>query len=88
MPEDARLSEVCDYLGVEHEALRATHNRLIIVVSVVKELLDANRGLVGQSLAEVRATVDLLGGLLPDRGLYDRDGKSRPGTRRLLRRIA
>ena len=88
LPEHVRLSELCDRLGTEHEALRATHNRLIILVSVVKELLDANRGLTGQSLAEVKATVEVLGGLLPDRGPYGHDGASGSGTGRLLRRTA
>lgn len=83
-----RLRELCDRLGPEHEGLRAAHNRLVILVSVVRELLDANRALAGQSLSDVRATIDSLGGLLPAGEAYGRDGAPVPGGSRLIRRSA
>ena len=83
--EGLRLSELCNRLGPEHAALRAAHNRLVVLVGVVRELLHANQSLAGQSLAEVRATVEALGGLLSEGSSYGPDGARRAAKGQLLR---
>jgi hypothetical protein len=86
--EGLRLRDLCDLVGSQDEALRAAHNRLVILVSVVRELMDANRYLAGQSLADVRATIDSLGGLLDTGVAYGRDGALPANSGRLVRRSA
>ena len=91
LPErGSRLSEICRRLGPAAGRLRTQHNRLVILVSVVRELLDANAGLAGESLSEVRSTLRLLGGLLPEENLYQASGPPAPllQTGRLIRRSA
>jgi len=88
LPARSKLSAICGQLGEQGRGLRRVHNRLVILVSVVRELADANAELVGESLAEVRGTLRLLGGLLPEGSLYRPEGPVQsihePG--RLLRR--
>lgn len=88
LPARSRLSEICGRLGEEGGDLRRVHHRLVILVSVVRELADANADLVGESLSEVRGTLRLLGGLLPDGALYGPEGPGSPGLEpgRLVRR--
>ena len=86
--EGLRLASLCERLGPEYTGLRRAHNQLVILLGVVRELLDGNRSMAGQSLAEVRATVDVLGGMLPERASYSADGERRIATGRLLRRSA
>ena len=76
--EGLRLSEICVRLDPHASELRRAHNRLLIVVGVVRELLDANAELAGRSQAQVRATLEALGALLPERGGYHPGG--RPGS--------
>jgi hypothetical protein len=85
--EGLRLATLCDALGPEHAGLRQVHNQLVILLGVVRELLHANRSMAGQSLTEVRASIDALGGLLPETA-YGPDGARRQTTGRLLRRSA
>lgn len=88
LPARTRLSELCVRLGEAGRRLRLLHNRLVILVSVVRELLDANAELVGESLSEIRSTLRLLGGLLPEDNLYYANGPAETGlaTGRLVRR--
>jgi len=88
LPARSRLSVICGRLGEQGGALRRVHNRLVILVSVVRELADANAELVGESLAELRGTLRLLGGMLPDGSLYRPEGPVQPASEpgRLLRR--
>lgn len=88
LPARSKLSAICGQLGEQGRGLRRVHNRLVILVSVVRELADANAELVGESLAEVRGTLRLLGGLLPEGSLYRPDGPVQPihEPGRLLRR--
>jgi hypothetical protein len=64
------LSRICQGLGDAAGPLREAHTRLLVLVSVVRELLDANAVLAGDCLEQVRGTLRLLGGLLPGEGLY------------------
>ena len=60
-----RLSDLCRALeqaGENGEGLRAAHNRLIIVIGIVRELLESNANLARESLLQVRSTLGLLGG--------------------------
>jgi len=78
------LSELCAALGADGGVLREAHTRLVVLVSVVQELLDANRILAGESLDQVQSTLRLLGSLSsgsPEAAL-------RPDAGRLLRRTA
>lgn len=86
--EGLRLSQLCDRLGPQYAGLRAAHNRLVVLVGVVRELLNANHALAGQSLAEVRATVEALGGLVSEGSAYGPDGAPRSVRGQLLRRSA
>ena len=90
LPAKSNLSTICSKLSERGSELRLVHNRLVILVSVVRELLDANADLVGESLSEVRATLRLLGGLLPEENLYCPNGPpaAAMATGRLLRRSA
>jgi len=87
--QGTRLSEICARLGASAGELRDAHNRLVILVGVVRELLDANAMLIGSSLVDVRTTLRALGSHLPEDVTY------RPGARvpapeagRLVRRSA
>ncbi len=88
--EGTRLAAICDRLPEGSAALREAHNRLVILVGVVRELVDANALLAGDSLAEVRSTLRLLGGLVFEHNLYRADGPGAPSleTGRLVRRSA
>ncbi len=90
LPSRTPLAQLCRQLGEEGRPLRAVHNRLVILVSVVRELVDANAALVGDSLSEIRSTLHLLGGFLPEDNLYGAAASPTPGlaTGRLLRRSA
>ena len=83
-----RLSMLCDRLGPGAESLRAVHNRMVVVLGVVRELLGANQALAGQSLAEVRATLEAFGGLLGQGAAYGRDGSATTASGQLLRSSA
>jgi hypothetical protein len=84
------LSQLCLRLGDRSARLRESHSRLLVLVSVVRELLDANRALAGDSLTQIRGTLRLLGGLMPGEAVYQpgtlRDPASEAGQ--LLRRTA
>jgi hypothetical protein len=84
------LSQLCVGLGGESARLRDAHNRLLVLVSVVRELLDANRALAGDSLTQIRGTLRLLGGLLPSEAAYEPRTAREPASEsgRLLRRTA
>jgi hypothetical protein len=64
------LSRLCAALGPEAEELREAHTRLVVLVSVVRELLDANAALAGDHLMRIRGTLQLLGRLVPEDTLY------------------
>jgi len=85
------LPELCERLGPDAEALRETHTVLLILVSVVRELLEANEALAGSSVAQIRGTLRLLGSLAPSDGLYDSRTSAEPpplAAGRLLRQSA
>ena len=70
------LSQLCDRLGEEATELRAAHTRLVALVGAVRELLHVNVTFAGDSLDRVRATLKLLGRLLPERPVYVAGGSS------------
>ena len=74
------LAAACKDSGPEPVELRRAHTELVVLVSVVRELLDANRVLAGQSLLSVRTTVEALGGLLPQGAAYDAAGAADPAA--------
>jgi hypothetical protein len=87
--ERPRLVELCTRLGADAAPLRSAHNRLVVSVGAARELLEANRALAGDALAQVQATLRLLGGVLPEQERYTpRDETSRAPTGRLVRQTA
>ena len=64
------LSQLADRLGAEAPGLREAHARLVALLGAVRELLDANAAFAGESLAQVRATLQLLGRLSPEQPTY------------------
>ena len=89
--ETPRLSALCETLGPRGEELRRIHTRLVVLVGVVRELMDANRALAGDALAQVRGTLQLLGALVPGEVLYDpaaRSGGAPLAVGQLVRRTA
>ena len=89
-----RLSAICERIGPEGRALRDAHTRLVVLVSVVRELMDANNALAGDALSQVRGTLRLLGGLVPFEVTYAPDSigdgsqATRFGVGQLIRRMA
>jgi hypothetical protein len=91
----ATLSEICERLGDDAGAMRATHTRLVALVGAVRELVEANRAMGGDRLAFVQSTLGLLGRMLPGRTPeprpYERSGvvpdETMPGGH-LVRRSA
>jgi hypothetical protein len=77
--ERPTLSRLCEALGDAAGPLRQAHTRLVVLVSVVRELLDANVALAGDNLGRIRGTLQLLGRMLP---------VEPPDTGRLVRRSA
>ena len=63
--ERPTLSRLCEELGDAAGPLRQAHTRLVVLVSVVRELLDANVALAGDNLGRIRGTLQLLGRMLP-----------------------
>ncbi|MEM7409217.1 MAG: flagellar protein FlgN [Myxococcota bacterium] len=90
MPAGSRLGAICDRIGASAEPLAAAQQRLSILVSVVRELLEANVLLAGESLSEVRSTLRLIGGLAAEPATYqpDRLGTAPAEAGRLVRRSA
>jgi hypothetical protein len=89
--ERATLSQLCAALGPERDAaLRGAHSRLTALVGAVQELVAANSGFAGEAEGRVRATLQLLGRLLPDQPTYQPPGarEAAPAAGRLLRRTA
>ncbi len=85
------LGQLCAALGPIRDAeLRAAHSRLAALVGAVQELVAANSGFAGEAEARVRATLRLLGRLLPDQPTYQPPGarEAAPAAGRLLRRTA
>jgi len=79
LPEERpTLGVLCDALGDRATPLRAAHSRLVALVGASRELLDANAGFAGESLGQVRATLRLLGRLLPGEGTYAPGLEPRP----------
>ncbi len=90
-PERPTLSQICDRIGVESAPLRRLHSRLVALVGAVRELRDANAGFAGESLLQVRATLQLLGRLLPTDPTYTTLGGTDAGrvaAGQLVRRSA
>ncbi len=85
-----RLSGICERLGPEGRALREAHTRLVVLVSVVRELMDANNALAGDALSQVRGTLRMLGGLVPGEITYEGSGPVHAGlgVGQLVRRTA
>ncbi|MCP5055596.1 MAG: flagellar protein FlgN [bacterium] len=89
-----RLSAICERIGPEGRDLREAHTRLVVLVSVVRELMDANNILAGDALSQVRGTLRLLGGLVPFEVTYAPDSiadgsqAGRGGVGQLVRRMA
>lgn len=68
--ERPTLTLLCDALGDDASELREAHGRLLALIGAVRELLDANAGFAGDSLGQVRATLQLLGRVLPGDSTY------------------
>lgn len=86
--EGTTLSEICDALGSGSPALRQAHARLAALVAAVRELLDLNAAFAGEAMAQVRATLQLLGRLAPGPGTYGPGGVEMGAPGRLVRRSA
>jgi hypothetical protein len=85
----ATLPALCDALGGEGLGLRSAHGRLSALVAAVRELLDVNANFAGEAMAQVRATLQLLGRLAPGQGTYGPAGTGSPGVPgRLVRQSA
>ena len=84
------LSRLCGALGEESRPLRDQHTRLVVLVTAVRELVDANRNFAGDCLAQVHGTLRLLGRLLPENAAYGADARVDGGTAsgHLVRRTA
>lgn len=63
--KNVTLSELCTALGDGAEPLYEAQSRLLAIVRAVFELSEANRTLGGDRLADVQATLQLLGKLVP-----------------------
>ena len=88
LPAGSRLSVICERIGPGASRLARAHQRLAILVSVVRELLEANVVLAGESLSEVRATLRLIGGLASDPESYGATPLSGSTPGRLVSRSA
>ena len=88
--ERPTLSQLCEALGSEAAPLRQAHTRLVVLVSVVRELLDANVAFAGDNLTRITGTLQTLGRLLPVEVGYgrERQGDARGETGRLVRSSA
>jgi hypothetical protein len=89
--ERPTLSQLCAALGPGRDGeLRGAHSRLAALVGAVQELVAANSGFAGEAESRVRATLQLLGRLLPDQPTYQPPGarEAAPAAGRLLRRTA
>lgn len=86
--EGLRLAVLCERMGPGNAELRRAHNQLVVVVSVVRELMKANRSVAGQSLSEVKSTLEVLGGVVPEGAGYGPDGSRVSPKGRLLRQFA
>jgi len=90
--ERPTLSMICAELGADAGALRAAHTRLLVLVSVVRELLDANVAFAGEHLSQIRGTLRLLGGMIPLEPVYERNpqpgGSGGMGVGHLVQRTA
>ncbi len=84
-PRLAALAEQVPQRGAE---LRDLHSRLGSLVAAVRELLDLNATLSGESLGQVRLTLELLGRIGNGPGLYDQSGTPHPAARGTLLRQA
>ncbi len=85
------LSEMCARLGSEAGRLPESQRRLVALVAATRELLNANASFASDSLAQVRATLRMLGRLVPVDSGYGPTGTPRPvehASGRLLRRSA
>lgn len=63
--EPVTLRLLCERVGEPDLGLRDAQTRLVAVVGAVRELVDANRVLGGNRLANVQTTLKLLGRLAP-----------------------
>ncbi len=83
-----RLSETLK--AEKADGLRRAQARLAALVGSVRELLDANSAVAGEALAEVQATLKVLGRLKPSEPTYGPQFESGevPNAGRLLRRLA
>jgi len=83
------LSQICEALGEDAGRLREAHSRLAALVGAVQELLEANAAFAGEAQAQVQATLQLLGRLLPESSSYEPGGaEPTPAGGRLVRQSA
>lgn len=82
------LSQLCARMGDDADALRAVHGRLVALLGAARELLEANAAFAGEAREQTRATLRLLGRLLPAGATYEPAGPAPRGAGRLLERRA
>lgn len=85
------LSVLCTKLGPEAGRLSTAQRRLVALVAATRELLDANASFANASLSQVRATLKMLGRLVPLDSGYGPTGlreSSELASGRLIRRSA
>jgi hypothetical protein len=84
------LSQLCDAIEGGEAELRDAHSRLTALVGAVQELLTANFSFAGDAHAQVEATLQLLGRLLPETPTYRPPGACESAARggRLVRQSA
>lgn len=86
--EDPTLSRLGEALGARGGSLREAQARLAALVGAVRELLDINTAFAGESLAQVQATLSLLGRLATVDATYGPGGPAGGDGGRLVRRSA
>lgn len=85
------LADLCARLGPTGARLREAQSRLRALVGATRELLDANATATGDALAQVRATLRMLGRVLPLDPVYGPRGQTAPeeaSSGRLVRQTA
>ncbi len=79
VPEEMRVSVLCERLGPEAESLQDATENLRAVVGSLKELLDVGRGFLEQSILGIRGLLTLIQSLrAPSPQTYDSTGRYAP----------
>ncbi len=86
--ERPTLTRICQRLGGGADGLAEAHSGLASLVGSVRELLEINATFAGEALAQVQATLRVLGRLAPARTTYGPRGLDAPDAGSIVRRSA